>query len=105
STVVEKAPEAPKADVILQPKPVKIVPPDYPSRAEERQLEGVVEIDFTINPDGTVGSPKVISETPEGYGFATAAIKSFEKWKFKPKEVNGKGVPAAAHYRFRFQIR
>lgn len=105
AVVKQEAPkEEPKKDVILQPKPAKIVPPDYPSRAQDRNLEGVVEIDFTIEPDGSVGSPKVVSETPEGYGFAAAAIQAFPKWKFTPKKVNDKGVAAAAHYRFRFKI-
>ena len=95
---------AEKPQVTINPKPVAIAKPTYPDRAEDRQIEGYVDFDFTIEPDGSVGDPKVIAEVPEGYGFAGAALKVFPKWKFQPKEVNGKAVPAPARYRFSFRL-
>ncbi len=90
--------------VIQQPHAVKVVPPQYPSRAEDRQVEGYVDIDFTIEPDGSVGNPKIVAEVPEGYGFSGAAMKVFPQWKFVPKEINGNKVTAPAHYRFSFKL-
>jgi hypothetical protein len=58
------------------PKPVVRQPPDYPRDALKRGIEGYVDINFTIEPDGSVGGPKVVSEVPsrgfEGRGCAAA---------------------------------
>ena len=84
--------------------PLKIVPPEYPSRADDRQIEGYVDFEFTVLPDGSVGNPKVTAEVPEGYGFAGAAQKVFPRWKFAPELVNGTAVPTQAFYRFSFKL-
>jgi protein TonB len=85
-------------------RPVSIVQPTYPERADERQIEGYVDFEFTVQTDGTVANPKVTAEVPEGYGFANAALKVFPKWKFKPEEIDGKAVPTQAFYRFSFKL-
>jgi protein TonB len=85
-------------------RPISIVKPTYPERAEDRQISGYVDFEFTVQPDGSVGDPKVTAEVPEGYGFASAAQKVFPRWKFAPEMVNGKAVPTKAFYRFSFKL-
>jgi protein TonB len=80
------------------------VPPAYPPRAQENQVEGYVDFDFTIQKDGTVGHPQVITEMPEAYGFADAALDVFSKWKFSPELVEGAPVPAPAKIRVSFRL-
>ena len=99
TVVTAKEPER-----IVNPKPISRTIPTYPDRAEDRQISGYVDFDFTIEPDGTVGDPKVVAEVPEGYGFASAAQKVFPRWKFEPKTVNGKAVPAPARIRVTFRL-
>ena len=54
-------------------------------------VEGWVKVRFTVEPDGSVSSPKVIQSKPPRV-FDTAALRAIKKWKFKPKVVNGIAV-------------
>ena len=85
-------------------KPISIVRPRYPSIAEDYQVEGYVDFEFTVEENGTVGEPKVVREYPEMNGFADAAIRVFPKWKFAPEIIDGKAVPTRAFYRFSFKL-
>ena len=86
-------------------RPASIVAPKYPTGAEDDQVEGYVDFVFIIEPDGSVGDPRVEAEMPEAYGLADAAVKVFPKWKFTPQSVNGSPVPTKAYYRFTFKLR
>jgi TonB family protein len=86
-------------------KPVSIVAPNYPIAAEDDQIQGYVDFNFIIQPDGSVSDPTVEAEMPEAYGLADAAVKVFPLWKFTPQSVNGSPVPTKAYYRFSFKLR
>ena len=86
-------------------RPVSIVRPNYPGAAEDDQIQGYVDFEFVIQPDGSVGDPVITTELPEGYGLADAAVKVFPLWKFTPANVNGAPVPTKAFYRFSFKLR
>ena len=81
-------------------RPVKTVPPLYPSCALQMHINGYVDFAFTLKPDGSVGDFKVIQEMPAGFGFAAAGSAVFGQWKFPPKLIDGKGVAPPAFYRF-----
>lgn len=65
------------------PQPTRRVPPEYPSRAQRRGLEGYVELRFTIRPDGSVDSNslRVIEARPRNV-FERAAIQAISRWQF-----------------------
>lgn len=69
------------------PEPTRRVPPQYPSRAQRRGLEGYVEVRFTIRPDGSVdsGSLQVIEAQPRNV-FERAAMKAVARWEFPEAE-------------------
>lgn len=66
--------------------------PQYPERAASRGIEGYVIMEFTITETGGVTNIKVVEANPPGM-FDRAAIRAMEKWKYKPKIVDGKPVP------------
>lgn len=99
ATSTESAPP-----VVINPRPVYRGGLVYPDRAAEAGMSGYVDFSFIIEPDGSVGNPQVIDEVPDGYGFAAAAKKAFPKWRFDPKLVDGKPVPAPARIRVSFQL-
>jgi protein TonB len=68
--------------------PVVRVNPQYPIRAEERGIEGWVELEFTISETGTVKEAKVIAAKPRGV-FDRAALRAIKKWKYNPKIEDG----------------
>jgi protein TonB len=79
----EVPPTRAAAPAALEPKLVSAPPPRYPLTAMRRKLEGQVTLEFTVQPDGSVSSPRVISATPEGV-FDEAAIVAVSRWRFEP---------------------
>jgi protein TonB len=72
--------------------PILRVPPIYPPRAAERGIEGWVDVKFTISPIGAVVDPVVVASHPSSI-FNRAALRTIKKWKYRPKIVDGVGVP------------
>jgi len=66
--------------------------PEYPDRAASRGIEGYVIMEFTVTETGSVTNIKVVEANPPGI-FDRAATRAMERWKYKPKIVDGKPVP------------
>ncbi|GAA0577651.1 TonB family protein [Halomonas salifodinae] len=81
--------------------PTNRVPPDYPSRAQRRGIEGHVELRFLIRADGSVDpdSIQVISARPRNV-FDRAARQAVARWRFEPAQ----GL-RRAQQRLEFQLR
>lgn len=67
------------------PRPVALetVEPRYPWRAKVNDLEGFVELAFSVDEDGRVGDIEVVDAIPSGI-FERAAKRALRKWKFAP---------------------
>ncbi len=72
--------------------PLVRIEPRYPPRALSRGIEGWVQLEFTVSETGAVIDPQVIDSEPSSI-FNRAAIRAVERWKYKPKVVDG--VPVA----------
>jgi len=84
--------------------PIVRVQPQYPRRAAERGIEGYAIVELTVTAAGTTTDIRVVEAQPEGI-FDRAAIRAAEKFKYKPKMVNGKSVPVAGVlYQFTFEL-
>lgn len=59
------------------------VPPEYPREAWRRGLEGWVEVELTIGPDGRVVDARVVASQPRGI-FERAALRAVMQWVFDP---------------------
>ncbi|HSH48401.1 MAG TPA: TonB family protein [Halomonas sp.] len=72
-------------DVGSSARPTRRVPPQYPSRAQRRGLEGHVVVQFLIRPDGRVdaGSIEVLEARPRQV-FERAARQAIAGWRFEP---------------------
>jgi len=71
--------------------PLVRINPEYPRRAQERGVEGWVQLEFSITASGTVSDVKVIDAEPKGL-FEDAATKAMLRWKYNPKVVDGRAV-------------
>jgi len=49
-------------------------------------------IRFDIGPTGNVRNVVVVEEEPPGFGFGNAAKRAVERWKYRPKVIDGQGV-------------
>ncbi len=78
---------APEGDIL----PLVRVAPQYPRRAMSRGIEGWVQLAFSIGPTGAPFNVRVVDADPSDI-FDRAAIRAVEKWKYKPRVVNGQPV-------------
>jgi TonB family protein len=63
--------------------------PIYPEAAKQANIQGVVVLDTTIGPDGTVLDVRPISGPDE---LTPAAVDAVKWWRFQPYLVNGQAV-------------
>ena len=83
--------------------PIVRIEPQFPREALIEGISGFVEIEFTIEPDGSVSDPKIIDSQPRRM-FDRNAIRAIYKWKFKPRIVDGKPVARRATQRLEFNV-
>jgi TonB family protein len=75
----------------------------YPTRALQTNVEGWVEIGYTVGPDGSVGNIKVLNSTPPGI-FDSSASKAVSRLKYQPVIQNGKAVSVGTQVRIVYRV-
>jgi protein TonB len=84
--------------------PIVRVAAVYPRRAQQRGIEGYVDLEITVTKLGSVSNPKVINASPKGI-FEQAAIDAALKFKYKPRVVNGQPMDVSGvEVRVSFEI-
>jgi TonB family protein len=85
--------------------PVAIVreAPAYPVALRATQIQGLLEIGFTVLRDGRVGWVRVLKADPRGY-FEQAATEGVRRWRFKPASLDGEPVECRMRTRVRFTL-
>jgi len=83
--------------------PILRVEPVYPAVAMMRQINGWVDLEYIVMPDGSVAQARVVASDPEGM-FDKAALRAIKRWKFKPRVVNGQPVPRGVSQRINFNL-
>ena len=73
----------------LQRKVKSKVVPEYPELARRMSLSGVVRLELTVAPSGTVTETKVIGGNPI---LVNAALDAVKKWKFEPANEESSGI-------------
>ena len=79
------------------------VPPEYPTRAANRHIQGWVTVEFTVQTDGSVADAVVVGAEPEEI-FDEAALTAIRKWRFKEKIVDGIPVKQRAEQKLTFKL-
>jgi protein TonB len=75
--------------------------PEYPPMARQMHVTGKVDVEVTIESDGSVADVKVVS----GNALLTpAVVNAVKKWKFTPFTNNGEPSKAIAALGFEFKI-
>jgi periplasmic protein TonB len=79
---------SPQASDIYRRAKIK-VQPEYPELARKMELAGVVKIEVTVAPNGTVKAARVVGGHPV---LAGAALDAARKWRFEPAPAESSGV-------------
>jgi protein TonB len=77
--------------------------PSYPPQAARQRREGWVEVEFTVNADGSVSNAKVSSSDPPRV-FDREAIRAVQNAKFNPRLENGVPVSSTVRRRIEFKL-
>jgi TonB family protein len=83
------------------PKIVKNYPLIYPFKAIAKGIEGRVILKFTVDRDGHVQNPRVVSSEPEGI-FEQSALDTVMRYKWKPATKDGKSMDSVVKLPFSF---
>ncbi|WP_341937358.1 energy transducer TonB [Marinimicrobium sp. C2-29] len=89
--------------------PIVAVAPEYPRRAASRGIEGFVTVQFTVTSNGSTKDVEVVdavdTDGRETSIFNRAAIRAAERFKFRPRVIDGEPVEVAGvSYRFVFEL-
>jgi protein TonB len=74
--------------------PIVKVAPIYPRRAQTRGITGYCIVEYTVTASGAIRDPKAVDCQPEGV-FESASLKAAEKFKYKPRVVDGQAIEVA----------
>jgi protein TonB len=75
--------------------------PEYPQLALSQLVSGWVDLEFTVNKDGSVKDVIVVDSEP-GRTFDAAATKALLRYRYAPVLRNGEAVQQRARLRMRF---
>ena len=82
-------------------KVTSYVKPVYPPRALERGIEGWVDLEFTVQPDGKTSDVTVAGASHDSY-FRREAVAAVEQWKFEPRVFMNRAIAQRSYTRIRF---
>ena len=74
--------------------PIVKVAPIYPRRAQTRGLTGYCIVEYTVTTSGAIRDPQPVDCQPSGV-FERASVKAAEKFKYKPRVVDGEAIEVA----------
>jgi len=74
--------------------PIVKVAPIYPRRAQTRGITGYCIVEYTVTTSGAIRDPQAVDCQPSGV-FERASVKAAEKFKYKPRVVDGEAIEVA----------
>ncbi len=80
-------------DLDTPPGAVARTDPPYPYKAQQRNIEGIVEVKFLVGADGRISKVQIINSDPVGL-FDAVVLKTVPTWKFRPGILDGRAVPS-----------
>jgi len=83
--------------------PLQCPPVNYPSDARRAGLNGWVQVELVVGPDGSVRSARAVDAQPRGV-FEAAAVMAAQRCKFKPKMEDGKPVEQRGKRKWNFTL-
>ncbi len=84
--------------------PIVKVAPIYPRRAQTRGISGYCIVEYVVTTTGAIRDPQAVDCQPKGI-FERASLKASEKFKYKPRIVDGEPIEVAGvQNKFTFEL-
>ena len=90
---------------VVSPEVLSEVKPQYTSEAMRAKVQGIVEVEAVVMPDGTVGRVKVVKSLDDRFGLDQKAIEAVRNWRFRPGTRFGKVIPVVVNIELTFTLR
>ena len=90
---------------VERPVLVRQVDPEYPKLAQRMGIDGEVEVEVLVGPDGAVEDVRVVNVSRTGVGFERATIDAVRQWRYKPATKSGVNVRMWVPARVRLTLR
>ncbi len=87
------------------PVVLREVKPQYTADAMRAKIQGVVELEAVVMPDGTVGEVQITRSLDHTFGLDNEAIKAVKQWRFQPGRRLGQPVPVLVTIELTFTLR
>jgi TonB family protein len=100
---VEIAMESARVIPVGQLKMVAYVAPLYPPRLAGRQVEGWVDVRFTVSRDGTTANIEIADSSHENF-FLDATREAVAAWRFEPRRYRGEIIDQRVESRVRYAL-
>ncbi len=80
---------------IENPLVLREVRPEYTADAMRAKIQGMVQLECVVMPDGSVGEVRVTRSLDPVFGLDQKAIEAARKWRFVPGKLRQNGQPVA----------
>jgi TonB family protein len=92
---------------VTTPVLIKEVKPNYTGDAMRAKLQGIVEMEAVVMPDGSVDPSriKITRSLDSTFGLDQQAIIAVKQWKFRPGMYKGQPVPTIVNVELTFTLR
>ncbi len=87
------------------PRVLREVKPQYTADAMRAKVQGVVELEAVVLPDGSVGEIQITRSLDHTFGLDSEAIKAVKQWRFAPGTRLGQPVPVLVTIELTFTLR
>ncbi len=88
---------------VTAPKAIKMPSPEYDAASARERIQGTVELEGVVEPDGAVTGIHVTKSLDERLD--QQAVKAFGQWTFSPGQKDGVAVRVFAHVEMSFVLK
>ena len=78
--------------------------PKYTSDGMRAKIQGEVELQAVVMPDGSVSRARVTISLDKTFGLDEQAVIAARQWTFEPGELGGTAVPVAVTLKLEFRL-
>jgi TonB family protein len=90
---------------ITSPQILHEVKPGYTAGALRVRIQGAVEMEAVVMPDGSVGPVRITRSLDPVFGLDQEAITAVKQWRFRPGLRRGQAVPVLVVIEMTFTLR
>ena len=79
--------------------------PAYTAGAMRAKVQGMVEVEAVVLPDGSVGQVQIVRSLDDRFGLDDKALEAVKRWRFRPGTRQGKPVAVIVTIELNFTLR